>query len=478
VIAFNEDLRETAVRETEMEIQQLTNQVFSLHNKLENLHSLQSSSQLRWEELGHQVQQTLSSVEGVRNQLTEYNEHLQSHSLTLSEADATFKSFESEYDEANKQYNEFNLNVTRQQSKINALKQELEFKTNQLNDLKKQIENNTAQLADTSNNLSASEQSLKEIEESLVQFLKDKEEEERRLNEADQAYYNLRNQLSEKESELRHKVKDKELVEHLIGEIKDKLNELKLQLAGMKERLNVEFRINIEDILGQPRTNEIPTEELQEKVDRMKKRLENLGEVNPTAIEAFTEMKKRYEFILEQKNDLVSAKESLLKTIDEVEATANQKFLDTFHLVRDHFHRVFKTLFTEDDQCDLVLDNPENLAETGIDVIAKPKGKRPTSLTQLSGGERTLTATALLFAIYLIKPAPFCILDEVDAPLDDANVSKFTNMIRQFSDNSQFIIVTHNKMTMSTVDVIYGVTMQEPGVSKLVSVDFRALAEN
>ena len=113
--------------------------------------------------------------------------------------------------------------------------------------------------------------------------------------------------------------------------------------------------------------------------------------------------------------------------------------------------------------------------ETGIDIVAKPKGKRPTSITQLSGGEKTLTATALLFAIYLIKPAPFCILDEVDAPLDDANVGKFTQMIRKFSKESQFIIVTHNKMTMASVDVIYGVTMQEPGVSKLVPVDFRGL---
>ena len=124
-----------------------------------------------------------------------------------------------------------------------------------------------------------------------------------------------------------------------------------------------------------------------------------------------------------------------------------------------------------------VLVDPSNLAESGIDIIAKPKGKRPSSIGQLSGGEKTLTATALLFSIYLIKPAPFCILDEVDAPLDDANVGKFTKMIKQFSENSQFIIVTHNKQTMSTVDVIYGVTMQEPGVSKLVPVDFRGLAD-
>jgi chromosome segregation protein len=187
-------------------------------------------------------------------------------------------------------------------------------------------------------------------------------------------------------------------------------------------------------------------------------------------------MKKRYEFILEQKNDLVSARESLMKTIDEVEATANQQFLDTFHKVRDNFQRVFKTLFTEEDTADMMLVDPDNLAETGIEIIAKPKGKKPSSITQLSGGEKTLTATALLFSIYLIKPAPFCIMDEVDAPLDDANVGKFTQMIKKFSDNSQFIIVTHNKQTMSTVDVIYGVTMQEPGVSKLVPVDFRSLA--
>jgi chromosome segregation protein len=478
VIAFNEDLRESAIKGTEYEIQELTNQVFSLHNKLENLHALQGQSQQRHEELNAQVQQTHNSVEAVRNDLKWLSEELLVQATRMSEGEEVFKKEENNYNEASRQYNDFNLQVTRQQSKITALKQELDFKTNQLNDLNKQIEDNTLQLSETKQQSEQCAVQLQQVEEVLFGMMKGKEEEERKLNEADQAYYNFRNQMSEKESMLRHKVKDKEQVEHLLGEIKDKLNEVKLQLAGMKERLHVEFRINLEDILDEPRTGDTPVEELQEKTDRMKKRLENIGEVNPTAIEAFQEMKKRYEFILEQKNDLVSAKDSLLQTIQEVEVTANQKFLETFHRVRENFQKVFKTLFTEDDQCDLILENPENLAETGIDVMAKPKGKRPASLSQLSGGERTLTATALLFAIYLIKPAPFCILDEVDAPLDDANVGKFTNMIREFSNNSQFIIVTHNKMTMSTVDVIYGVTMQEPGVSKLVTVDFRNLSEN
>ena len=476
VIAFNEDLRENAIKETEKGIRDLSNQVFSLQNKLENIQGQQGVAKNRLEELNEQLQNTQSSVENVRKQLAEFNEILQQNTNRLAEANENYKDAETQYQQASQQFNEFNLSVTRQQSKVNALKQELAFKQNQLNDLKTQIEQSTGQLSDAITNIGASEAGLKDVEEALVQLLRSREEDKHTLDETDQAYYNFRNQLNEKESGLRQKTREKEQVEHLLTAIKDKLNDLKLQLAGTRERLNVEFKIQLEDILDEARTSETALEELQEKADRLKKRLENLGEVNPTAIEAFTEMKKRYEFIVEQKNDLVSAKESLMKTIEEVESTANQKFLETFNLVRANFQKVFKSLFSEDDSCDLVLENPENLAETGIDVIARPKGKRPTSLTQLSGGERTLTATALLFAIYLIKPAPFCILDEVDAPLDDANVGKFTNMIRQFSDNSQFIIVTHNKMTMSTVDVIYGVTMQEAGVSKLVSVDFRSLA--
>jgi chromosome segregation protein len=476
VIAYNEQLKENAIKQAQDDINRLTNFVFSLQNKIENLHAQQGSSQQRLEELQLNLEETMGSVEGVRNEWMQLVATLNELRESLKLAEDTFKEAEADYNGSLSSFNDSNLQLTRQQSKITALKQEKDFKSNQLNDLLVQIETNTSQFKQTQESISESDEALSGLQDELVNLLRNKETSEKQLNEADQAYYNLRNQLNEKESELRHKVKEKEQLEHVLSDIKDHLNELKLQLAGMKERLHVEFRINLDDILDKPRTSETPVEELQEKSDRMKKRLENLGEVNPTAIEAFQEMKKRYEFILEQKNDLITAKDSLLQTIQEVEATANQQFLDTFNKVRENFQKVFKALFTEDDTADMVLENPENLAETSIDIVAKPKGKRPSSITQLSGGEKTLTATALLFAIYLIKPAPFCILDEVDAPLDDANVGKFTNMIRKFSEESQFIIVTHNKQTMSCVDVIYGVTMQEPGVSKLVPVDFRSLS--
>jgi len=171
----------------------------------------------------------------------------------------------------------------------------------------------------------------------------------------------------------------------------------------------------------------------------------------------------------------MAAKESLMQTIDEIESTAKEKLLDAFAEVRENFIRVFRSLFTQEDNCDLILTDPHDPLESKIEIIAQPKGKKPLVITQLSGGERTLTALALLFALYLLKPAPFCILDEVDAPLDDTNIGKFNGMIRQFSKESQFILVTHNKQTMAAVDIIYGITMPEQGVSKVVPVDFRSL---
>jgi chromosome segregation protein len=475
VIAFNQELKENAVNQTQQAINVLTNSVFSLQNKLENINHTEQTSSERLKNLQSQLESNNQSISATRTDLTTFNTQLEELTGNMQAAEQDYLVVEQEYNSVNNLFNENNLVLTRQQSKLTALQQESEFKSNQLNDLNIQIENSNKQLSESAENITETAALLGDLEAAVLSMLKNKEAEERKLNEADQAYYNFRNALNEKESELRSKQKFKEQIDHLLNEIKDRLNELKLQLAGMKERLSVEFKVDLDAILDEERTGETSLEELQEKNDRMKKRLENMGEINPTAIEAFTEMKKRYEFILEQKNDLITAKESLMQTIQEVEATANQQFLDTFNKVRENFKKVFQALFTEDDTADMILENPDDLAETGVDIIAKPKGKRPTSITQLSGGEKTLTATALLFAIYLIKPAPFCILDEVDAPLDDANVGKFTQMIRQFSKESQFIIVTHNKMTMSAVDVIYGVTMQEAGVSKLVPVDFRGL---
>ncbi len=475
VIGYNQQLQESQIRQTEADMNALINQLFSIKNKIENLHHSQDAAAGRKDDLEQRLQIESDAIAETRDLLDALNADLKQTTEALKLSEQDYQQSEQAYNFALAKHNQLNIQFTRQQSKAQALKQELAYKENQLSQLHQQIETNQHQQKTIAAEINEQQAFLTTQQEELLKLMKRKSEEEVLLNEADQAYFSLRNILQQRESDLRLKARSKENSDLLLNSIKDRLNDLKITVAGMKERLLVEFKIDLSEILDEARTTEQPVEELQASADRMKKRLENMGEVNPTAVEAFTEMRKRYEFILEQKNDLVNAKDSLLQTIQEVEATANQQFLETFNKVRENFQQVFKALFTEEDTADMVLENPENLAETGIDIIAKPKGKRPSSITQLSGGEKTLTATALLFAIYLIKPAPFCILDEVDAPLDDANVGKFTQMIQKFSNNSQFIIVTHNKTTMSAVDVIYGVTMQEPGVSKLVPVDFRSL---
>lgn len=475
ISGFNLELNDKAIEQTKQEINKLNNQIINVNNRIEHFDHLNESGSRRLQDLEEQHQFTNDDISETRASLHEITDRLNEIQKGIQLAEASFQSIEQEFNFVNQQYNQQNILCTRQQSKIEGLKQELSFRTNQLNDLEQQIANNKEQLHQTILQLTETEGKLHGGDAELYDLLTKKEKDEKELNEKDRAYYEMRNEISAQEGKVNQKRREREQADQLLNGVKDKLNEMKLRLAGLKERLSVEFRVNLDEIIDEDRNTELSVEDLNAEAERLKKRLENMGEVNPTAIEAYTEMKARHDFIQEQKSDLVNAKESLLATIEEVEMTANTKFKETFDQVRENFNTVFKALFTEEDTSDLRLTDPNNVADSGIEIYAQPKGKRPSTLTQLSGGEKTLTSTAFLFAIYLIKPAPFCILDEVDAPLDDANVGKFTNMIRQFSDNSQFIIVTHNKQTMAAVDVIYGVTMQEAGVSKLVPVDFRSL---
>jgi len=232
------------------------------------------------------------------------------------------------------------------------------------------------------------------------------------------------------------------------------------------------------DQLTQKLPEEMTADEAKQRVSWLKQKLNKIGDVNPLAIEEYEEEKERLDFYEEQITDLRGAEKEMQQTIDEINETATERFNKTFEKIRTNFHSVFHTLFEEDDYCDLLIEQDvEDPLEAKIEIKANPRGKRPSSISQLSGGEKTLTAIALLFAIYLVKPSPFCVLDEVDAPLDDANIERFASMIRSFSEETQFIIITHNKKTMSKAEMMYGVTMPDTGVSRLVGVRMDEVAE-
>jgi chromosome segregation protein len=200
-----------------------------------------------------------------------------------------------------------------------------------------------------------------------------------------------------------------------------------------------------------------------------------MGNINMAAPEEYEALAEKQRFLIEQINDLLKAKDDLMAAITKINGATRENFRQTFHDVREHFRRLYGVLF-EGGEADLILTDPENMLETGVDIVAQPPGKKLQSISLLSGGEKTLTAIALLFAFFMVKPSPFCMLDEADAALDDANIERFAAILREFQNKTQFLIVSHNKRTMEAADVMYGVTMEQKGISQLISVDFRKKA--
>ncbi len=260
-----------------------------------------------------------------------------------------------------------------------------------------------------------------------------------------------------------------ELLSQEIGTKSLKLTETVMLLRNLEETVAEKYRCELTDLVPRYAGREFDENEMRARQAELVGLIEGIGEVNLTAIEEFRELEERFEFLSGQKSDLEESLHDLQQAIQKINRTTRKRFLDTFVLVNEKFQEVFPRLFCGG-RAELRLTDEENLLETGIDIIIQPPGKKLQNVNLLSGGEKALTAVALMFAIFLIKPAPFCLLDEVDAPLDEANIGRFNEMVREMSAFSQFIIITHSKASMANADSLYGVTMEEPGVSKLVSV--------
>ncbi len=286
------------------------------------------------------------------------------------------------------------------------------------------------------------------------------EETRRRRDDAHQRELRIKDQRRSHEDSMR-----------LAHEYELKIAELQGKSDHLKARALEEFEFTLE-LKTYPEAEFVDFAAIRDEIQALRDKVKSLGNINFAAFEEYSTEKQRFEFLSGQRKDLLEAEKTLLATIEEINQTAQRKFLETFELIRRNFIETFKSLFDPGDECDLKLEAEVDPLEAGIEITAKPRGKRPTSIDLLSGGEKTLTAIALLFAIYLVKPSPFCILDEVDAPLDDANIDRFTRILRKFSDKTQFIVVTHNKRTMEAANALYGVTMEEEGVSKIVTVRF------
>ncbi|WP_207426038.1 chromosome segregation protein SMC [Pedobacter sp. SYSU D00535] len=468
--------RKNEMQQLQIEVNKLSNELISLKTRQEQYLAFIKNSQNRKQDIETKIASIDKDLADAEPKLAELKSKKQNMSDELVEKQQAYHELAELVNEKSTMFNQENIRFHQQQNKVSGIDKDLDYRDSQQRSLESKIAQNSADLEKTRLEISDTLQHVDHSDEDLISMYKQKEEFEKGVREVEQEYYASRELISETENKISGLRKTKEQADLISSEIKDKKNSLKIELNALKERLAVEFSVDIAELLDA----EIPENEnesdLRDRTEKLKRQLDDFGPINSTAMDAYREMNERYTFIQNQKKDLTEAKASLLQTIKEIDDNARGKFMEAFTQVRENFIRVFRSLFNEEDSCDLILESPENPLESDIDIIARPKGKRPLSINQLSGGEKTLTATALLFSLYLLKPAPFCIFDEVDAPLDDTNIDKFNNIIRKFSDESQFIIVSHNKRTIASTDIIYGVTMVEQGISRVVAVDLREVA--
>ncbi len=479
-----DNLKDHSYRENieilQAEINEVNAEYVSIRTKQEQFSQMLNSAANKREGMEQQRESLIEEIEAIKPEASEKSEKLKEIEQRLSIISEDLSVQDEILSQKSSAFNQENIEFHQQQNRVNSLEQEISYKQTAFESSKERLDKNQLELKENEEAIKAIIDTAETNDDELLGMYDEKEQIEIGVNDVEKDYYAARGQIDEIEKESRNIQRNKEQVDELLMQIQNNLNETKLELSSVKERLSVEFDIDLDKIMNSEE-EEVETEEtaddLRNAVSKLKERMDRIGPINPMAMEAYEEIKERNDFILTQREDLRNAKESLLNTITEIDEVARTNFIEAYEKIKENFQKVFRTLFTHEDECDLQLSDPENPLESKIEIMAKPKGKRPLTINQLSGGEKTLTATSLLFAIYLLKPAPFCIFDEVDAPLDDANIDKFNNIISNFSKESQFIIVTHNKRTMSSTDVIYGVTMVELGISRVVPVDLRELED-
>ncbi|MDW0109259.1 chromosome segregation protein SMC [Sporosarcina aquimarina] len=359
--------------------------------------------------------------------------------------------------------------------------------------LREQVTNRSSLATAAEQELQDAKRKFAQTEEEL-QFLTSQEEGEvlapeeieKRISEETQIVANVRSELVANRSKREQLALSCDKQEAALKQTSDQIRFITSELSN----LNVAFsrnEVKLESVLirlledyGLHPDYKVPEDfnasETRIRVEQLKREIESLGPVNPGAVEEYKEVLERHTFLTDQRNDLLEAKTTLEEAMSEMDLEMKTRFSSTFEAVQQRFRTVFKEMFGGG-EADLVLTNPENLLETGVDIIARPPGKKLQNLSLLSGGERALTAITLLFSIIEVRPVPFCILDEVEAALDEANVIRYSRYLKKFSEDTQFIVITHRKGTMEGADVLYGITMQESGVSRLLSVKMSEVPE-
>ncbi|MDB5052120.1 MAG: chromosome partitioning protein Smc [Bacilli bacterium] len=451
-----------------IEEQQFVAEMNPLEHESQNMDDQLFVTEQDSEVLTQEIEQYTSKRQAAQEMLLQLQQREEQLQAAIREAELARKASESAKDELQAQLTDLKVKVAASAQEKHSLAEQQQRMKADTDALLEELELNRSQLNQIDHEINASHlEAVQQTEQLNDHKLKKLEcTEKTEFTRAERAEWIRKLELAENET--REQRIELKRVEEELHHTEVKSTRLDVELDHLLKKLSEEYELSFE--LAKSR-HSLPDDVVltQSKVKELKRDIASLGEVNIGAIEEFTRVSERYDFLNEQKRDLMEAKATLYQVIREMDEEMSKRFRTTFDAIRTEFVIVFAKLFGGG-RADLILSEPSHPLDTGIEIIAQPPGKKLQNLQLLSGGERALTAIALLFAIIRVKPVPFCVLDEVEAALDEANVSRFAEYLREYSNETQFIVVTHRKGTMEEADVLYGVTMEEGGVSKLVSV--------
>jgi chromosome segregation protein len=434
------------------------------------------------------IRRQTRDVDGVKAQLATVSEQLDTAMTTCEELrtqrvnlEITSDALESELkglkeglDELAQQATEAQVLAATKRQAFEGLKEQHEKLGKNLSETEIQLSRMSEDSFKNSDSLNQYAVQLEEVKSDFNKLIDEVKSAERDLNEVRNSFEVKSAQVRELEVQTSNLQQQSNKSGHEIGEAQVRLSQVTMNEKYLVDQVLERYMMNLHEIAPNFENREgdlqLAASELEELRDKIKK----IGEVNLTAIQEYEELTNRYEFLTKQQQDLLGAMDSLRKVIDRINRICNRRFRETFEAVNERFKKVFPVLFGGGEAQLILVESPDAQGEPGVEIMARPPGKKLQSVTLLSGGEKALTAVSLIFAIFLFKPSPFCLLDEVDAPLDDANVYRFNDLVKEMAKRSQIILVTHNKHTMEINNTLYGVTMEDPGVSKMVAVQLNA----
>ena len=478
--------QEVSIASSEGELKALENSQRVLSQKIEAV-------KFELESLAGQESEGGDKRDQLAAELVSLEEREKTSNALVGEVGGVVEGLRGRRDVANAELTEVKVGLASEEQLLASFRRQLEPLTVRIEELKQLVAQRRSDIEATGNKKTQTEKDIadstqrigavrserEQSSEIITGLLSQKAEADQKVEKREVSLRSVREELSgsqERRSKLEVELAQNNMMaENLCERIQEKyqivLQEVEAECRKVTEDdsggLKVEVAVD----------GETDWERVGEKVAELQDRLDRMGPVNLVAIEEYKETEERYTFLTSQHDDLVKAKEQLLEVIDQINAETTEMFRATFEKIRANFRELFTEVF-EGGKADLVLVDEEDVLNSGIEIVARPPGKKLQSITLLSGGEQTMTAVSLLFSIYQVSPSPFCVLDELDAPLDESNINRFIRVLKRFIDQSQFLIITHNKRTISMADTLYGVTMQEHGVSKMVSVKFQETERN